>query len=359
MGRMNDLSVLLIVTVAFLVAGCAEEEKEVTSITDKGGFNHLEGYLAASPEIEGDFIFVATGSGAVRKLNKTSGRIEWTFEEVGGFVNNSPVIAGDSILAMGSEGKLVAIDKISGEKKWEKASTEWTLEGEEIDSPNVAGCMGYCPQNKLLIIGDDEGHVLALEMDKGNVKWHRDLTVRIVAPPLFDGDTVYISSLSGRIHALNLSDGSDRWELPKVLVSEVMGSIPDKEDEVEILGSGYTLTLKYKYNFHPDDYFGHGEKAESGNIEFVLLDDEGKPVKCIIDNEEKESIEVKGLDPGGHLGSGSQTEEKVLILAKQPGTLKGWPLTVLVKDNQGKEIDKLSTKVTFESAEKVEKEPEA
>jgi len=325
-----------------------KKQDEVTSISEKVSFIHLEGYLAASPAIEEGFLYMSSGSGAMHKLESESGELVWTYDDIGGFINNTPVLTGDSVIIIGSQGKLVALDKETGERKWRKPQepeTEWSLGSRKLGMPSVTGCLGYDPLNKIIIMGDVQGRVFAVSPRDGSLIWMKELKAKIIANPQFKENVVFIATMGGRLHSLYVHDGSDYWKVPRVKVAGIEGSIQVEEIAEEMTTErDYFITLKYKYNFDTDDYFGPEEKS---TIEIVLLDENKLPIMFKEEEEEKDSIVIEEIDGGEHIVPGTQSQEKEIQLAGSPGKEKNCPITVVVKDSEGNIIDTLETEVSF------------
>lgn len=357
MAANRILSSIVLAMLAVLIVGCSDEEKTPTCMTDAVGFNHLEGYVAAPPLSDGKFLYAATGSGSVHKVNIETGRIAWTFKEVGGFINNTPVLAKDALLIIGSQGNLVSIDRETGEKRWikpEKTGEEWKMGDEKLGVPSVVGCFGYDPASGVAVVGDKEGRVFLVDGETGTVKKYTDLKARLYAAPLFRNGAVFLATMGGRLHAFNIDDLSNRWELPKILLSSVEGKKHEKGgEESDGRGSPYSLTVEYKYNFDDSDHFEPGEDGSGNRIEIFLLDGDGQPVKIVEGDDDASSKIVEGIEPGDHLGSGSHTQSVTLRLVSPPGSEQGWPVTVAVKDDAGQEIDRLDGAVDFAAAKAV------
>ncbi len=339
---------IFLMILTLLSSSCAKKQDEVTSISEKVSFIHLEGYLAAPPSIEEGFLYVSTGSGAVHKLESESGEVVWTYDDIGGFINNAPVLTEDSVIIIGSQGKLVALDKETGERQWKRPQepeTEWSLGDKKLGMPSVAGCLGYDPLNKIIILGDVLGRVFAVSPQDGSLIWMKELKAKIIANPQFKENAVFIATMGGRIHSLNVNDGSDYWKVPRVKVAGIKGSIRIEENVEEMTSErNYFITLKYKYNFDADDYFGTEEKS---TIEIVLLDENKLPLLFKEDEEEKDKIEIKEIDAGEHIVPGSQSQEIEIKLASSPKKEENCPITVIVKDTEGSIIDTLETEVSF------------
>ena len=132
---LNRTFFVFLMILTLLSYSCAKKQEQVTSISEKVNFIHLEGYLAAPPAIDEGFMYVSSGSGTVYKLELESGEIVWTNNDMGGFINNTPILTEDSVIIIDSQGELLAIDKETGEKKWKKPEepeTEWSMGSKKL-----------------------------------------------------------------------------------------------------------------------------------------------------------------------------------------------------------------------------------
>ena len=337
---LNRTFFVFLMILTLLSYSCTKKQEQVTNISEKVNFIHLEGYLAAPPAIHEEFMYVPSGSGAVHKLEVESGKIVWTYDEIGGFINNTPILTEDSVIIIDSQGELLAIDKETGAKKWKKPEepeTEWSLGSKKLGVLTVTGCFGYNPLNKIIIMGDVQGRIFGVSPQDGSLIWMRELKAKVIAPPQFKENAVFIAAMGGRLHALYMHDGSDYWKASKVKVTGIEGSIKVEEGAEGVTSEkNYFITLKYNYNFDPSDNFGLEEK---NIIEIMLLDESKLPIKIKKEEGEEDSIVIKGIDAGKHIVPGSQLQEKEIKLAGTPEKEKDCPVTVVVKDSEGNIID--------------------
>jgi hypothetical protein len=206
-------------------------------------------------------------------------------------------------------------------------------------------------------MGDVEGRVFAVSPQDGSLIWMKELKAKIIANPRFKENVVFIATMGGRLHSFRVHDGSDYWQVSRVKVTGIEGTIQLEEDAEEMASDrkeemasdrNFFITLKYKYNFDADDYFGADEKS---TIEIVLLDENKLPIMFKEEEEETDSIVIEEIDAGEHIVPGSQSQEKEIQLAGSPGKEKDCPLTVVLKDSKGRIIDTLETEVSFILAE--------
>lgn len=71
---------------------------------------------------------------------------------------------------------------------------------------------GGAISNGVLVIGNSDKNVYALDIDTGSLKWQVETGHRVWATPLIEGDTVYIGSMDHHLYALGLSDGEEIWK---------------------------------------------------------------------------------------------------------------------------------------------------
>jgi glucose dehydrogenase len=344
------LAVLLIVLLA--ACACSEQPAEPTSIQDKVSFHHLEGYLAATPVVEEGFLYATTGAGAVHKLDLSTGRRIWTYDEIGGYINSPPLVTEGAVIAIGAKGTLVALNKHDGGKRWampEEPRTKWMVQGEEVDPPLILGSLGYDPATRTIVTVGAEGTAFGIDAGDGTVRWMRELGARTLAPPAFREGDVFVATMDGKVHALNAWNGTDVWALPKVVAIGAAGSLRDESEEeadTELTGTPYVLTVKYMFNFDVDDHFEH-EGGPGADIEIVPLDEFRQPIRFIDDDEEKTAVAVSDINPADHQGSHSHLQMADLILASAPPVETHWPVTIVVRDAAGAVLDSLDTRVSF------------
>jgi outer membrane protein assembly factor BamB len=68
--------------------------------------------------------------------------------------------------------------------------------------------------DNMLIIGNGDGLVYALDAEDGSEVWSFDTGGRVWSTPLVISDTVYVTSLSHRLYALDLATGREVWDGP-------------------------------------------------------------------------------------------------------------------------------------------------
>jgi outer membrane protein assembly factor BamB len=199
----------------------------------------LRGYIAATPAIAGDRVYVASMDGTLTCYRLADGVALWQFSTGGSPIESSPLVV-DSQLYFGAwNGKLYSIDIRTAKLRWTfqapadiKGSA--ALNGDMVVVGDYAGQVhgvsratghevwrftggrrfygGPAVADGKVVIGDVGGAVLALNAQDGNEIWRHSTGGQYVysSPAVADG-VVYIGSYNGAFQALDLETGAQRW----------------------------------------------------------------------------------------------------------------------------------------------------
>jgi outer membrane protein assembly factor BamB len=141
------------------------------------------GKMAASPAVVGRDLVVHGMDGAVRVLDRATGRLRFAYR-VGSPIESSPLVR-DRIDYFGAwDGNVYALDLRTRRLRWRYRS------GHKITaSAALAG--------RTLYIGDYGGRVLALAAGSGRLRWSARVNGRIYGTPAVWGGRVFVPSSSG------------------------------------------------------------------------------------------------------------------------------------------------------------------
>ncbi len=148
-------------------------------------------------------VVVGTRDGAVRAYSREGVSLWET--RTGGPILAAPRIDGETVYVGGSDGRLRALALGDGKERWSYDCKE------EIGSPPVLA-------RGVLLFSTHQDTVFALDAATGAWKWHQrrepkaGFTIRGVATPTVDGETVYAAWSDGTVAALDLHTGKPRWE---------------------------------------------------------------------------------------------------------------------------------------------------
>jgi|SRR5690554_6246538 len=177
----------------------------------------IEGhYSKLRPVVQDDTIFVADRHGAVVALNAANGRQLWRADFGGrrGILNRwfrgeparlSGLAVAGSMLFVGSEnGKVMALNSDNGELIWEQK-----VPGEVLSAPTVG--------DGRVVVHLGSGYVVALAARTGEIQWrHEDdvslLSLRGTSRPAIASGGVMYGSATGKVVVLIAQTGQMAWE---------------------------------------------------------------------------------------------------------------------------------------------------
>jgi len=115
-----------------------------------------------------------------------------------GYTRITPVIDGDTLYAADHKGELYALNRHNGKVLWRKKL-----------KTKLAGGVGLGDQQ--LLLGTDEGEVLALSLADGSEQWRVQLSGEVMSIPAGDSSVVAVQTLDGRLTVLKADSGKVLW----------------------------------------------------------------------------------------------------------------------------------------------------
>jgi outer membrane protein assembly factor BamB len=145
----------------------------------------LDTVLSAGPGVGEGLVAVGTGDGKVIVLAANTGMELWR-ANLGGESLSVPVMAGDLVVVVTIDSRLHALRALDGEERWvvEQSTPRLTMRGSS--TPAIVG--------NSVIAGFDNGRLLAVDLDSGDVIWDS-----MLAPPSGRSDLERLSDIDGRI----------------------------------------------------------------------------------------------------------------------------------------------------------------
>jgi len=146
--------------------------------------------------------------------------VEWR-EQAGSGVENyysnlRPVVVGDVIFAASREGEVTAMSKTNGDELWQVdtrvdgPSLYKTITRESVPSNKLSG--GITAAYKNLYIGTENGEVIALSQETGEVLWRTEVKGEVVAAPAAGEGWIAVTTASGHIAVMHPDSGEMRWQ---------------------------------------------------------------------------------------------------------------------------------------------------
>ncbi len=222
LSRKGKLALLLVAVLlaSATLAGCAAGTRRIA-----------QGW--AGGIVSGDILFVGSMSGQLVALDPADGSpvgppVTFTVQvPSGGFgctpasasavpIYGSPVISGDVVFVGGYDGKVYAI-RFDENGLREQTMREYNPRLPD-GSPAGAIIGGLAVHGNRIIFGTSSGYVFALDYDDGFKpapgNWPFYTGEKIWSAPVVVGDTVFVTSFSRSLYALNVDDGTSRWAAP-------------------------------------------------------------------------------------------------------------------------------------------------
>ncbi|GAA0563927.1 PQQ-binding-like beta-propeller repeat protein [Rhizomicrobium electricum] len=184
--------------------------------------------IANAPVINGGRLFVATIDNHMHAIAASNGRELWDHqgitENAGIMVSTSAAVAGEFVLAPYSSGEVYAIRVQNGRPAWNDMITrsKGITALSEID--DIAG--KPVVDRDLVFAISHSGVMAAIQLDKGDRQWQRDIGG--IQTPWVAGDYVFVITLQNQLMCLTRKEGRVKWihQLPRWTDPEDTSSDP-------------------------------------------------------------------------------------------------------------------------------------
>ncbi len=170
------------------------------------------GSVSSRPVIGPDRLFVGTNDGELLAVSLDHGEVLWRYVTRGPILA-TPRLVGDVVIFTNEADQVYALDAKTGEFRWQ-------YKGETPEEYTLRGHAGATVDGELVFTGFGSGTFVALRLGNGSVAWSTQLKgeddrfVDVDATPVVVGDTVYVTSSSGGVWALDKTTGLVRWRMP-------------------------------------------------------------------------------------------------------------------------------------------------
>jgi len=166
----------------------------------------------SSPVVEAGKLYVGGGDGTLYALDAATGKALWHFAGQAP-VRSTPTLSGHRLLFGGSDGVLYCLDAKSGKPLWNFRARAADLDSAKagydvktfIASPTVAGDAVY--------VGSRDGRLYAVALEDGHERWNVDYQGPwVVSTAAVAGDLVLVGNSDGHfVEALETASGKRRW----------------------------------------------------------------------------------------------------------------------------------------------------
>ncbi len=173
--------------------------------------------------ISGGRVFVTTGFGELTVLDAATGAEVWT-QDLDAPGGSAPTVVGELVYVVSRDSRGWAIEADTGRVRWQVNGTP--------SVGNFSGGSGVAANSEVAIFPMPSGEVIATFPQGGLRRWSNVVTGQrlgeaaanisdIAGDPVIDGDRVYAANFSGRVVAMNVTNGDRIWTAGEGAVSPV------------------------------------------------------------------------------------------------------------------------------------------
>jgi outer membrane protein assembly factor BamB/O-antigen ligase len=157
----------------------------------------LAGYIEFPPAYCDGTLYVNTFEGDTYAIDATTGKVRWR-HRIGGTKPSSPAIDGPRLIISSQDGTVTALDRRTGSPLWRVRTA-----GKVESSPVVVDGLVY--------FGSHDGRLFAVHSRTGRIRWAYATGGRINASPSVVGNRVCVTNYSGAILCLLRTSGKRLW----------------------------------------------------------------------------------------------------------------------------------------------------
>ena len=160
-----------------------------------------EGPIQAGANFYEAVVLVSSGDGTLYALRLKTGELVWKYA-TGDQLRSTPTISGNLALLGGCDGALHVVDLETGNAAGEKVP----LGGPTGSTPAVVG--------DLVVVPTHGGRILGINSVTHSANWvsNPSKSREVTSSPAIAGGLTFISSQNRRLLALDIKDGSHKWE---------------------------------------------------------------------------------------------------------------------------------------------------
>jgi outer membrane protein assembly factor BamB len=109
-----------------------------------------------------------------------------------------PALTGDAIYVAARDGSVARLDPATGAERWRGDAERQLSGGVGADARTVA-------------VATEEGEVIALDAGTGKVRWRARASSEVLTPPTVSAGLVLVRTIDSRIFGFDAEDGKRRW----------------------------------------------------------------------------------------------------------------------------------------------------
>ncbi|MFC6975305.1 PQQ-binding-like beta-propeller repeat protein [Halomicroarcula sp. GCM10025709] len=167
------------------------------------------GTIFEAPAVADGTVVVGAGNAGVRALDAETGADQWSWS-VGERVASSPTIADGTVYA--GRDTLAALELDSGSVRWRRRFERST------GTPAVSG--------ETVAVPTAEGALVGLDRATGDRRFRFSSVARVLRRVVIVARSAYVAASDGRLHAIQLDTGEQRWATAIVELPEGRNALP-------------------------------------------------------------------------------------------------------------------------------------
>jgi outer membrane protein assembly factor BamB len=186
----------------------------------------IGGEALAQPLILENVVVLQTIDNRLRALSRFDGKLRWQLEQTAPALTvrgaSSPIAVGTQIIAGFDNGRLLAIDADSGDIQWDSMLALPTGRSDLARLSDIDGTLAVVGQD--LYAAGFQGRIASIAVESGQVLWSREISSYVGMAA--DWSSVYTIREGGEVVALSRRGGTDNWRNDSLLRRDPTLPIP-------------------------------------------------------------------------------------------------------------------------------------
>ncbi|MEP5632656.1 MAG: PQQ-binding-like beta-propeller repeat protein [Tateyamaria sp.] len=174
--------------------------------------------------VEGDVLYVASGAGALKALETSTGRTIWE-QKLDGTASGRPTVFGDLVYIMSGDNTGWALDKSNGRVAWQVSTSE--------SATNILGAPAPILVDGLAVFSFGSGDLQAVFRQGGLQRWQSSVVGErngralskisdVTGRPIAKDGVIYVGNQSGRTVAVSAGSGGRIWTANEGAIDTVL-----------------------------------------------------------------------------------------------------------------------------------------
>ena len=181
---------------------------------------NLGGETLSAPLINDDLVIVITIDNRMRALQARDGSERWSVEQPTPLLtmrgSATPAIAGNSVIAGFDNGRLLAVDLESGDILWDSVLAPPSGRSDLERLSDIDGQISVVGQD--IYASGYQGRVASVASESGQILWSREISSYVGVSA--DWNSIYTTNEGGEIVALLRRNGQESWRQSSLLRRE-------------------------------------------------------------------------------------------------------------------------------------------